>query len=141
MKLIPVSNTLNSRLFDHFFDLGNSRFRGSPKLLNPLDQDTSVQVSKVEVQEDELNFYVYLDLPGVNKKDLNIQFEDSKLNISASRLKKVGSELKAQSDIRHSITIGDQVVEHKVQAKLKNGVLEVILPKVEKPKAHIIPIQ
>lgn len=55
------------------------------------------------------------------------------MSICASRNKKV--------DVNRSITLGDLVLEEKVHAKLENGVLEVILPKVEKPKARLVPIE
>jgi HSP20 family molecular chaperone IbpA len=61
--------------------------------------------------------------------------------ICASRNKKFGSKFEPHSGITRSITLGDLVIEEKVHAKLENGVLEVILPKVEKPKARLVTIQ
>ena len=127
---------INSNLFDHFFEFGNSGFGRTPDLVKAYTQassrDCRAEASKLGIQEDDLNFYIHLDLPGVIKKDLNIEIKNSKLSICASHNKKV--------DVNRSITLGDLVLEEKVHAKLENGVLEVILPKVEKPKARLVPI-
>jgi len=100
-----------------------------------------VQASTLGIQEDDLNFYIHLDLSGVIKKDLNIEIEDSESGIFTSRNNKFGSKFEHHFDINSSITFVDLVLEETVYAKLENGVLEVTLPKVQNPKAHFVQIQ
>ena len=137
MKLIPFNHTFNSNPLHHFFEIGNFSSRKTPVHVKAYTQTSSgdyrVESSKLEIHEDDHNFYIHLDLPGVTKKNLNIEIKNSKLFICAIRNKKL--------DVNHSINLSDQILEEKVHAKLENGVLEVILPKAEKPKARLIPIQ
>jgi HSP20 family molecular chaperone IbpA len=63
------------------------------------------------------------------------------LRICASRNKKFGSQFEQHPDIIRTITLGDLVIEEKVHAKLENSVPEVILPKVKKFRARLVPIQ
>ena len=63
------------------------------------------------------------------------------MRICASRNKKFSSKFEPHGDVNRSIPLGDLVLDEKVHAKLENGVLEVTLPKVEKPKAHLVPIE
>jgi HSP20 family molecular chaperone IbpA len=63
------------------------------------------------------------------------------LRICVSQNNRFGLKSKPHFDINSSITFVDLDLEEKVYAKLENGVLEVILPKVQTPKAHIVQIQ
>ena len=66
-----------------------------------------------------------VDLPGFEKSDLELHFEDSALHLIAE--KPEGSE-NARPTAHHKLTLGDEVDSLAITANLKNGVLEVTLP-------------
>ena len=91
-----------------------------------------------EVQENEKEFLVKADLPGMEKKDVNINLVDSILIISGERkeTKKDQNEKYGISEIRYgsfkrSFSLPDDVKEDCIKAKMKNGVLELTLPRMK----------
>lgn len=90
----------------------------------------------LDLYEDEHNYYVHAEMPGVKKKDINLQLERAVLTITAERKQKNKDGEQSFSYTR-SVTVGDDVIADKVSAKFEDGVLTVTLPKKEerKPKA------
>jgi HSP20 family protein len=76
-----------------------------------------------------------MELPGVQKKDLDVSIDGDQLVITAERSEKVESEdglLRREirsEKFRRSFTIGDSVERDAIKAKLENGILKVTLPK------------
>jgi len=144
MKLIPVNNSLYPNLLDHFFEFGRVDSGNTRSLFEPSFQVPSNTCdephSGLRTREDEDHFYVRLDVPGFKKKDLDIKTEDNKLRIRGSRKENFDDTKEHVLHINRNIILGDQVREDGINAKLENGVLEVILPKVEKPKARVVSI-
>lgn len=98
----------------------------------------------VDVSENDNEYIVRAELPGVKKEDINVTLEDGVLAISGET-KSETDEKKGGRVIRQerrsgkymrSLRLGTQVDEHKTKAKYKDGVLELVLPKAEsvKPK-------
>ena len=92
-----------------------------------------------DVKESEKEYLVCAELPGVKKENINLDFKDNYLTISAKR-DEVHDE-KKDSYIRKERVYGQfsrklyipNVDRTKVTAKFENGELKVILPK-EKPE-------
>ena len=75
---------------------------------------------------------LYLDLPGANKDCLDINIEDHVLKITADTgIMYNGKSLR----YNRSFSISDELDTSKADAKMKNGVLELTLPKAESAKA------
>lgn len=75
-----------------------------------------------------------IDLPGYEKSDLTLEFEQEALTLTAH------NEARGENNLR--IALGDEVKVDAISAKLEHGVLEISLPKKEEaiPENHQIEI-
>ena len=96
---------------------------------------------KVNTREGEFAYHVDVDLPGVKKEDINIDIDDGKLTISGQRDFK--EEVKEEDyykvetsfgKFQRVFTLPKNVDIENITASSENGVLEVVIPKVEKDK-------
>ena len=94
--------------------------------------------SGLDLYEDEKNIYLDLELPGVNKKDINLDLDNYVLKISAE--KKDEDEKKDKNffkkeryygKIERSVRLPEYADLDKVKANYKDGVLKI---KVEKKR-------
>jgi HSP20 family protein len=100
-----------------------------------------------DVYESESGFLMSIDLPGVNKEDINIEASDGTLVLTAERhlsneLKNLTAHLqeKAYGKVQRSFRLPEGVDSGKINAHLENGVLFLNLPKVEAAKPKKIEI-
>src|SRR3954462_6031532 len=100
----------------------------------------------VDVREDGDHIYVEAELPGFKKDDVDITLENQTLTISAERMEeqeKKGdyllNERRYQRFLR-SFMLPPTVDERKVDAKLNDGVLNIILNKREETKPRKIQV-
>lgn len=98
--------------------------------------------------EDSDNYYVRAELPGVKSEDLDIQVTAKGISISGERKIPVeGNNVKYHRREREagkfsrSINLPDDIDIDKVDAKLENGILTMIIPKAEKTKPRQIAVQ
>jgi len=119
-------------------------------IMNNLDlsRDESVIASflpAVNTREGEDAYYIELDLPGIKKEDIEITTEDNILTISGER--KLKEEVKEEDYYKvesrygkfsRSFTLPEKVNIEDIHAESKEGVLEVVIPKLKeedkKPK-------
>jgi len=95
-------------------------------------------VPSVNTRESDDAYYIEVDLPGIKKEDIEITTEDNVLTISGER--KYKDEVKEDDYYKvesrygkfsRSFTLPEKVdVEH-IQAESKDGVLEVVIPKLK----------
>ncbi len=93
---------------------------------------------KVDLKEDENNYTIDADLPGIKKEDISLEYDNNYLTISAKRDETV--ENKDDDFVRRERTYGefkrsfyiDNIDENTVDASFTDGVLKVTLPKKEK---------
>ncbi|MCW8837712.1 MAG: Hsp20/alpha crystallin family protein [Thiovulaceae bacterium] len=93
---------------------------------------------KVNTREGEFAYHIDVDLPGVKKEDIKVDIKENTLVISGERSHK--EEVKEEDYYRvesnfgkftRSFTIPDNTDIENIEAKSDNGVLEVVIPKVE----------
>jgi HSP20 family protein len=113
----------------------------------PLEPVRGEFTPRIHLSEDEANYHLRTELPGVAEKDVRLEYENGILTLRAERKeeksekegeKVLYSECSACSYAR-SFELPDVDVE-KAQAALKDGVLSVTLPKQEKAKPRSIKI-
>ena len=101
----------------------------------------------VDVKEEDDKVIVTTDLPGVDKKDIEISVNDNILEISAkcgkeSEVEKEGYVRRERTYNRFSrmVTLPSVVTEEGAKAKLKDGVMTITLPKaaIEEKKRIMI---
>ncbi len=132
----PKNDFTGLDLFDNFF---------TPDVFGkPVSFDTQNWLPNTDVVEKKDKYLVKIELPGLEKKDVDITVEDNILSISGER-----REEKEEKETRYhrverrygsfvrSFRLPETVNQNAIEASFKNGVLTVKLPKSEKaiPKA------
>jgi HSP20 family protein len=87
------------------------------------------------VEENEHGYFIQLDAPGVRKEDVEISIENRHLLIEGERKGKLPQKL------RRAFSLPDDVDGDKIAAQMKDGVLELSLPKKEQAKPKTIQVQ
>lgn len=101
----------------------------------------------VDVLDDKDKLTVKAELPGFKREDLDVSVHDNNLVISGERKsdeeKKDGEFYRSErfyGKFHRSISLPSTVDTGKIQAKYRDGVLTVTLPKTEKAKAKQIDV-
>ena len=136
LRLMPMKRMQEALIkpedvFDRFFDDFFSPFEVMNSRFNSF---------KVDVSENDNEYLIEADLPGFNKEDLSLTYENNYLTISAK--KQDAKEVKNDQFIRRERQFGElrrtfyieNINLDDVDAKFENGLLEVTLKKTEKPK-------
>ncbi|HOO47245.1 MAG TPA: Hsp20/alpha crystallin family protein [Deltaproteobacteria bacterium] len=104
-------------------------------------------IPHVDIFEDDVSLTVKAELPGVKKDDVILDVSDGVLTLSGK--KQFSHEDQAESyhmierqygSFRRSFNIPDAVDVSKVDAKLKDGVLMINLPKHRRSRTKKIPV-
>lgn len=103
---------------------------------------------RIDLVESPDAFELALDVPGVEKDDLQINLHDGVLSISGERTARTLEEndtvvrFERQSGrFYRSFTLSNKIDEKKIEARQENGVLMVRLPKLEESKPRKISIK
>jgi HSP20 family protein len=122
-----------NRLHDHFFS-----GRGLSK--------QAFQVA-VDIREEEDAFYVDAEVPGLKAEDIKVDVEKNLLTLSGERrVEKEETKDKFRrverqyGNFTRSFTLPETVDTENISADLKNGVLELKLPKKEVPTPKSISV-
>ena len=104
---------------------------------------------KVNVYEYDDKVGIVAEIPGLDKKQLNVDVEEGVLTISGDKhgvwqedgAKVLRRELKASS-FKRSFTLGELLDGESIKANFKDGVLSIEIPKMEpaKPQKHSVKI-
>lgn len=112
-------------------------------VFRPLDK--KYMAMRTDIKEDEKNIVFDIEMPGFDKKDIELKMHEGYMVVSARQEQKEEEKDKEgktyvareryQSASR-SYFVGDKIVEEEIRAKYENGVLTVTIPKIE-PKKEI----
>ncbi len=137
-------NAIARRAFEAFEGRGRADghdledwFRAELELLHP---------PHLDIAETDRTVTVHAEVPGFNAKELEVSLEPRHLIIIGKRATKEERKTKktlysehCSNQIFRSIDLPTDVDSSKVTATLKDGVLELVMPKVE--KANKIPVE
>lgn len=96
---------------------------------------------RVDVKETEKEFQLHLTLPGMQKNEIGINIEGDLLTVSGER--KLNTESKEEKyhmvesyygKFSRSFTLPDTINKEAIEANLADGILTLVLPKVEPKK-------
>ena len=97
----------------------------------------------VDILSTKTGYQIDLELPGVKKEDISIDFDKGVLNITANKkaleiegAKKVHAEREFGS-LTRTFELPTNVETDKVEAVLNDGVLTLTIPKKETPKIEV----
>ena len=101
----------------------------------------------IDIFETNDGLVLQADLPGVSSESLELQVQDNKLSLFGKVSLSIPPEARLihqEYQIGHflrSFILSDEVDHDRISAKLNQGVLEVILPRLSKPEPRRIQIQ
>jgi len=101
----------------------------------------------LDVREDDKSYQVAIEIPGIEKKDIDISVKDNVLTIKGEK-KQENSENKdgytwverSYGSFHRSIRVPENTIGDAISASLENGVLQVTLPKGDQPEKKQITI-
>lgn len=108
---------------------------------------TPVTVPLVDIYETDTELVVLADMPGVRPDDLSIRLEDDTLTLEGEAAPSASAQGEAllteyaAGRYRRQFTLGESIDRAKIEARLKNGELRLVLPKAEKAKPQRIEVQ
>ena len=133
-------NNENNNL-DFFDDAFNSFFK-------PMFYEEKFNTMKTDIKETENGYVMDVEIPGFDKKDVNVSLKDGYLTITAEKTEtdedKKHNYIRKErsSSLSRSYYVGD-VSNESVKAKYENGILSIEIPKEEPKKelTHNVEIQ
>jgi HSP20 family molecular chaperone IbpA len=130
---------IKKNFFDNFFNIGDT---------TPLFDSVERINLQSRFTEDEKNFYLETDIPGVNKEDIKIDISsDNVIKIEGER-KEYNEERKGREHFSEKIfgsfyrefSLPNSVDRNSIKAEYKNGVLALKLPKLKGEESKEIKI-
>lgn len=125
---------LISHPYDDFYNLMNRFFDSNFPAIS-----RSMNDFRVDVQDKENDYVIEADLPGIDKKEIQLNLTDNYLNIHIEKDSEEQREESEQNNYVHrerlyssmsrTIYLPD-ASEEGISAKLDNGVLEISVPKM-----------
>jgi HSP20 family molecular chaperone IbpA len=115
--------------------LGGSLFDGFENFFRPILDEYDVPM-RCDVREDENNYVIESELPGIDKSNIEISLKDGYLTVTATKTaeesanegKYLRREIKYGSSSR-SFYVGYGIDEKDISAKFTNGILKLTFPK------------
>ena len=128
----------NIARFDPFNDLVDDLFKGF--LVRPVAYNGNGEALprvKVDVAEKNGHYTVVAELPGVRKEDIQVTIDGAEVTLAAEikREKEVANDERVLhtertfGKVSRSFSLPQEVDEAKAEAKFRDGVLELTLPK------------
>lgn len=131
------------------------------QVYNEVEKGVSVEYGtfspRIDIAENENNFFIYAELPGLNKEDVKITINDDRVlylkgekkrDLSEEKDGEVNSDSRtyvraerAYGEFSRSFVLPENINTENVNANFNNGVLAVTLNKIEPVKPKEIEIQ
>lgn len=128
--------------FDSFFD-GFMAYRW-PRLL---DWNLEKSAPKVDILDRDTEIEIQAALPGVSKDNLDVTLNNQTITISANTQTEKKTEEDryyrreiSRGEFKRSLSLPENVDSDNAKASFKDGILKVIMPKIEQSKHKSIEI-
>jgi HSP20 family protein len=134
MTLHREVNRLFDDMFRSFDNFGMGRF---PSLAS---SRMGWSWPNVEVSETDREFRVTADLPGLEEKDVEVLLDGDILTLRGEKRSETEDHDRQFSEryygqFERRIALGTEVEEDRIEARFKNGVLTITLPKTERAQS------
>ncbi len=139
-----LPTVFGENLMDVFDDFDRSFFRGFGNIDHTLYGKHAQHMMKTDVKETDDSYEVDVDLPGFKKDEIHLELNNGYLTISTEKTLEKDNEGKKGKMLRQerysgvmqrSFFVGEHLTEEDIKASYDSGVLHVIIPKKEAPKA------
>ena len=139
-----LPTVFGENLMDVFDDFDRNFFRGFGNVDRALYGKHAQHMMKTDVKELEDSYEVDIDLPGFKKDEIHLELNNGYLTISTEKTLEKDNEGKKGKMLRQerysgvmqrSFFVGEHLTEEDIKASYDSGVLHVIIPKKDAPKA------
>ncbi|WP_028895584.1 Hsp20/alpha crystallin family protein [Syntrophorhabdus aromaticivorans] len=130
------------RLMDEFFrgfDMWPPSIRG----LSPFEWRTDTFAPKVDVKDEDGRIVIEAELPGMTEKDVEVSLSGDSITIRGEKKRETEEEKenyyrleRVYGSFERTLPLPAEVETDKAEAKFKNGVLSVLLPKTKEALAQ-----
>ena len=127
----------NITRYDPFNELVDDLFKGF--FVRPLAFEPRAELARIKLEVAEKNgtYLVTAELPGVKKEDINVTVDGAQVTLAAEvKREKEATENdrllhteRSFGKVTRTFTLPQELDEAKVEAKFRDGVLELALPK------------
>ena len=110
-------------------------------------RDCRCFVPRSDIYETEVQIVVVMDMPGVQKENIDISLEKNVLTVNGYAVAEdpQGFSLARAEyqvgDYERSFRISNRIEQDKIEAEYKNGVLRLTLPKAEEAKVRKVAVK
>ncbi len=109
-------------------------------------KEAAAWVPSVDIEETDDSYVIEAELPGVDKKDINIELVGNELTITGEVKEKerkgiVRKQTRRIGRFDYRVRLPEQLESDKIDADLKDGVLTVSVPKSERASRKKIEIK
>ena len=139
-----LPTVFGENLLDVFDDFDRNFFRGFGDADRALYGKHAQHMMKTDVKETDEGYEVDVDLPGFKKDEIHLELNNGYLTISTEKTLEKDNEGKKGKMLRQerysgvmqrSFFVGEHLTEEDIKASYDSGVLHVIIPKKDAPKA------
>ncbi|MCG3146112.1 MAG: Spore protein SP21 [Gammaproteobacteria bacterium] len=139
--------------WDAFSQVRDEMNRVLKAQLDEQDSDNSRVVTSqwapaVDIKEEQNRFVIYADLPGVKVDDIEITMEKGVLTVRGERKLEKEEDRSGFRRVERSrgtfyrrFSLPDSADAERIQARSRDGVLEIVIPKQEKSQPRKIAVQ
>ena len=133
IKWKPLNNEIDT--FDNIIDQFFSDLSIDPRF-------SSMNTNSVSnyYNENEKEYYLTMDIPGMSKDDIEVTFDSNHLKISGQR-KSDKYDAYEYGKMERNFSVPNNVETNKISANVDNGVLKVLLPKAKSSLGRKITIK
>ena len=129
-----IHEDLNRFLKDTFGDISYLEQTPEYKMFRPA----------VELKEDKKDYKLKVELPGINKDDINVELRENSVSIEAQSKTE---ECKEDENICHTefrygkfkriIPLESPINTQDAKCEFKNGILKINIPKIQEKEEHV----
>lgn len=108
----------------------------------------STRTPHIDVIDRDKEVLIHVEIPGVDKKDIEVSTSNNTLNIKGSVKREAKEQRKnyfrceiAQGNFSRSLSLPAGIDKSKINASLKDGILEITLPKEEEAQRRTVEIK
>ncbi len=142
-EIIRLQKEMNRIFRDFWEDTGISTRRELSEI-----EGVDFRKPYADIKETENELRINFELPGVEKKDIQLNVTPNRITVKASRKTEVKTkkrgyvrEERKEIGFYRSMRLPEEVIPEKTSAEFRNGILKVVLPKAKKEKIKKIAIK
>jgi HSP20 family protein len=124
------------------------RFFSPDEFGYPISNSNSNWLPSTDITEDKNGYKVTLELPGLDRENIEVKLEDRILTVKGERKEeKESKESRFHKIERHygsfvrTFRLPESVKSDKIEAKFKNGLLSIDIPKADEVKPKEIEVK